>query len=169
MTLDTIARELRVLFVMPNGNLDGAHATPVDWRAEYPDFLLRQEAALLDPATALNVLIVGSLARWDATFNAQRFQNDPAEQPIARRNQPLPFNRSGPSVGGAIKPELVDHGGNYAVNARAANRPIARQGLGELSTCKDFAAGRLFAEGQVRVSRLRKWSSGSYGRTLWLV
>lgn len=146
VTLDSIARELGVLFVVPIGNFEGTDTVPTDWRDEYPRYLLQQEAALLDPATALNALTVGSLARWDATFNAQRYQNDPAEQPIARNDQPSPFTRSGPSVGGAMKPELVAYGGNYAVHARAANRPIARRGLGELSTCKDFAAGRLFAE-----------------------
>ena len=146
VTLDTIVRELGVLFVVPTGNFDGNDSAPTDWRSEYPRYLLQQEAALLDPASALNALTVGSLARWDATFNAQRYQDDPAEQPIARRDQPSPFTRSGPSVGGAIKPELVAYGGNYAVNARTANRPIVRQGLGELSTCKDFAAGRLLAE-----------------------
>jgi hypothetical protein len=146
VTLDTITRTLGVLFVVPVGNLDRAAAVPFDWRTQYPRHLLHQDAALLDPATALNALTVGSLARWDATFNAQRYRDDPAEQPIARRDQPSPFTRSGPSVGGAIKPELVAYGGNYAVNARAVNRPIVRQGLGELSTCKDFAAGRLLAE-----------------------
>ncbi len=146
VTLDTITRTLGVLFVVPVGNLDRAAAVPFDWRTQYPRHLLHQDAALLDPATALNALTVGSLARWDATFNAQRYRDDPAEQPIARRDQPSPFTRSGPSVGGAIKPELVAYGGNYAVNARAVNQPIVRQGLGELSTCKDFAAGRLLAE-----------------------
>jgi len=143
VTLDTLSRDLGVLFVVPTGNLDGL---PADPRAAYPRYLLDQAASLLDPATALNALTVGSLARWDATFTAQRYQNDPAEQPIARRDQPSPFTRSGPSVGGAIKPELVAYGGNYAVRAAAANQPIVRRGLGELSTCKDFAAGRLLAE-----------------------
>ncbi|MGQ0594468.1 MAG: S8 family peptidase [Gammaproteobacteria bacterium] len=146
VTLDTLARELAVLFVVPTGNFEGTDTVPADWRAEYPRYLLRNEAALLDPAPALNALTVGSLARWDATFNAQRYQNDPAEQPIARHDQPSPFTRSGPSVGRAIKPELLAHGGNWAVNARTANLWIVDQGLGELSTCRDFAAGRLLAE-----------------------
>lgn len=146
VTLDTLARELNVLFVVPTGNFTGTDTVPADWRDEYPRYLLRTEAALLDPAPALNVLTVGSLARWDATFNAQRYRNDPAEQPIARRDQPSPFTRSGPSVGDAIKPELVAHGGNWALNIRTANPWTVRQGLGELSTCKDFAAGRLLAE-----------------------
>lgn len=146
VTLDSLTRELSVLFVVPTGNFVGAATVPADWRAEYPGYLLRPEAALLDPAPALNVLTVGSLARWDATLNAQRYQNDASEQPIARHNQPSPFTRSGPTVGRAIKPELVAYGGNWAVNARTINQWTLRQGLGELSTSKEFAAGRLFAE-----------------------
>lgn len=146
VTLDTIARELSVLFVVPTGNFDGTDAIPEDWRADYPRYLLEPEAALLDPAPALNALTVGSLARWDATFNAQRYRDDPAEQPIARLDQPSPFTRSGPSVGQAIKPELLAYGGNWAVNVGVANQWILTQGLGELSTCKEFATGRLLAE-----------------------
>jgi len=146
VTLDTLARELGVLFVVPTGNFGGTDEVPADWRAEYPEYLLWTAAALLDPAPALNALTVGSLARRDATFSAQRYQNDAAEQPLARRDQPSPFTRSGPSVGNAIKPELVAYGGNWAVNTRTVNRWTVRQGLGEFSTCKDFAAGRLFAE-----------------------
>ncbi|HXH09454.1 MAG TPA: hypothetical protein VNP04_06805 [Alphaproteobacteria bacterium] len=86
MTLDTLARELGVLFLVPTGNFEGTDILPVDWRIEYPRYLLRPEAALIDPAPALNALTVGSLACWDATFNAQRYRNDPGEQPIARRD-----------------------------------------------------------------------------------
>jgi hypothetical protein len=146
VTLDTLTRELGVLFIVPTGNFSGTDAMPADWRGEYPGYLLHPEAALLDPAPALNALTVGSLARWDATLNAQRYADDPAEQPIARRDQPSPFTRTGPSVGNAVKPELVAYGGNWAVNVRAANQWRVQQGLGELSTCKDFAAGRLLAE-----------------------
>lgn len=153
ITLDMLARELGVLFVVPTGNFNGTDTVPADWRADYPRYLLEKEAALLDPAPALNALTVGSLARWDATFNAQRYQDDPAEQPIARRDQPSPFTRSGPSVGGAIKPELVGYGGNWAVNVRTANQTIVRQGLGELSTRKDFAAGGFLPKKRERASR----------------
>ena len=43
---------------------------------------------LLEPATALNVLAVGSLARWVTTLNVQLYQDDPAEQPITRYDEP---------------------------------------------------------------------------------
>lgn len=146
VTLDTLSRELGVLFVVPTGNFECSVDVPRDWRAAYPGYLLSPEAAVLDPAPALNVLTVGSIARWDATFNSQRYAHDPGEIPIAQRDQPSPFTRSGLSVGGAIKPELVAYGGNWAVNLRTVNAWIVRQGLGELSTCRDFAAGRLFDE-----------------------
>lgn len=146
VTLDTLARELGVLFVVPTGNFEGTHTIPADWRLEYPGYLLRSEAALLDPAPAVNALTVGAIARWDATFSAQRYRNDANEQPIARRDQPAPFTRSGPSIGGAIKPELVAYGGNWAVNLRTSNQSRIQQGLGELSTSKDFIGGQLVAE-----------------------
>ena len=146
VTLDVLARELGILFIVPTGNFNGTDTLPSDWAGEYPGYLLEQDAALLDPATALNALTVGGIARWDATFNNQRYQNDPAEQPIARHDQPAPFTRSGPSVGGAIKPEVVAYAGNWAVNRRSGNQWIVKQGLGELSTGREVAAGRLLAE-----------------------
>lgn len=141
-TLDRLSRELDILFVVPTGNL---HDAPDEWlRDEYPGYLLRDESRLLDPAPALNALTVGSLARWDQNFNAQRHPNDPREHPIAQRDQPSPFSRCGESVKGAIKPELVAYGGNWAVNR--ANGHIVQRGMGELSTSKDFAGGRVLAE-----------------------
>lgn len=144
VTLDALSRELDVLFVVPTGNYEGDDEGPVDWHAEYPGYLLRDTATLLDPAPSLNALTVGSLARHERN---ERWPNDPAYRPIARTDQPSPFTRRGPSVNRAIKPDLVDYGGNMMVNVRVGGRPAAgRQGVGELSTSHDFAAGRPFSE-----------------------
>ena len=133
-----------MLFVVPTGNYVGDDDGPVDRHAEYPGYLLGDTATLLDPAPALNVLTVGSLARHERN---ERWPNDPAYRPVARTDQPSPFTRHGPSVNGAIKPDLVDYGGNMMVNVRAGGGPVAsRQGVGELSTSHDFAAGRPFSE-----------------------
>jgi hypothetical protein len=141
-TLDRLARELDVLFVVPTGNFSDV---PTEWlKNEYPNYLLRHEATLVDPAPALNVLTVGSLARWDRTYQAWRWPNDLTEQPIAQRDQPSPFSRSGCSVKGAIKPELVAYGGNLAIDQRTGI--VSERWLGELSTGKDFAEGRLMTE-----------------------
>jgi len=142
-TLDRLSRELSVLFIVSAGNVLPSHLDGLAWRQDYPQYLLNDEWAIIDPATALNVLTIGSLARWEANRNAQRFTHDPAELPIAKTEQPSPFTRHGPTVGGAIKPELVAFGGNWALNARGGANNINDDGLGELSTSFDFAQGRL--------------------------
>ena len=144
VTLDALSRELDVLFVVPTGNYEGDEDGPDDWRTEYPHYLAGDTSTLLDPAPALNALTVGSIARQERN---ERWPDDPAYRPVARSGQPSPFTRHGPSVNEAIKPELVDYGGNLLVNVRAGRRPVAgHQGVGELSASHDFAAGHPFAE-----------------------
>ncbi len=145
VTLDALSREQNVLFVVPTGNFGGDEAGPVDWRAEYPAYLGNQRAPLLDPAPALNVLTVGALARYDQGHQGARHPNDPNYQPVARVDQPSPFTRAGPSVNDAIKPDLVDYGGNYSIDTRGAGDAWPET-IGELSTSREFAAGQLFAQ-----------------------
>lgn len=144
-TLDNLSRELGVVFVVSAGNVSHNQQSGQDWREHYPEYLSHEDWSLVDPAPALNVLTVGSLARWDRDFNSQRYPYDPVEVPVALHNQPSPFTRRGPSLAGAIKPDLVAYGGNWAVNTRAGFH-IVEQGLGELSTNRGFAAGQLLGE-----------------------
>lgn len=92
---------------------------------------------------------MGSLARHNRTFNSQRDPHDPAEVPIAQLDQPSPFTRHGASVDGAIKPELMAHGGNWAINTRAGSNSLLTHanGLGVVSTGHQFTppGGRPFA------------------------
>lgn len=146
-TLDTLSRDLGVLFVVSAGNVLGSQLDGDAWPNRYPEYLTEPDWAIVEPAPALNVLTVGSLARHDQTTNSQRYSGDPAEVPVARRDQPSPFSCHGHSVAGAIKPELVAYGGNWAVNTRAgANMLVPNSGLGELTTHRGFASGRLFAD-----------------------
>ena len=147
VTLDVLSRELGVLFIVPTGNYQGDDQGPNDWLEEYPNYLVGDPARIVDPAPALNVLTVGSLARYERGRPNQRWPNDPAYIPIARNNQPSPFTRHGPSVNGAVKPELVDYGGNNMIDARVGNHLLAgAQGVGELSTSHNFASGQPFVE-----------------------
>lgn len=145
-TLDRLSRELGVLFVVSAGNVPANQLDGPTWRQNYPDYLTSEDWKIIDPATALNVLTVGSLARYDQSFPSQRYPTDPSELPIARSEQPSPFTRHGPTVGGAIKPELIDFGGNWALNTRAGADYIVQRGLGELSTSSQFASGALLGE-----------------------
>lgn len=125
-TLDRLTRELGVLFVVPTGNL---YLDEV--QTNYPDYLFHESARLLDPATALNVLTVGGLAQHEASRDAQRYPDRIEESILARSGQPSPLTRTGPSINGAIKPDLVEHAGNVSIN-RVTNR-ARHQGLGVLS------------------------------------
>ena len=145
VTLDALSRELGVLFVVPTGNLnidpgdvDDSH------RTDYVRYLTEREAKLIDPAPALSALTVGSIARNE---QHQGWRGDFDVRPMARRGQPSPFTRAGPSARGAIKPDLVDYGGNLGVEVSSDRHTVQdRFGLGEVSTSHEFAAGRPFAE-----------------------
>jgi hypothetical protein len=92
--LDHLARRNGLLFVVSTGNYEGwapfEEASPL-WRSHYPRYLLENRGAkIIEPAPALNVLTVGSVARFEASHQAQRHPEDPAPLPVARRNEPSP-------------------------------------------------------------------------------
>lgn len=147
--LDTLARQYNVLFVVSAGNFTGSDEPPVpqnSWRDEYPDYLLHEASIIVDPAPALNVLTVGSIARHNATPDAQRRSDDIQHLSPATENQPSPFTRHGPSVKGAFKPDVVAHGGNVASNVRQGQWQAHMRGLGVLSCHHQFQGNTLFKE-----------------------
>lgn len=147
--LDMLARQLDVLFVVSTGNFDGSGDPEVpknSWRDEYPEYLLAEQSVIIDPAPALNVLTVGSLVRHNATDQAQDYPEITDLAP-ANKHQPSQFTRHGPSVRGAIKPELMATGGNRAIHAR--RKPHYRftdRRLGVLSCNHQFVGNTLFNE-----------------------
>lgn len=147
--VDELAHLHRVVFVISAGNFNGSEQGPTNWLTGYPEYLLSEEAKIIDPAPALNALTVGSIARHEKSRMAARHPVDPAYRSIAKENEPSPFTRSGPSIGGAIKPELVEYGGNWHVDARVHNaRPGGDAEVGEVSTSLAFLpelGGNLFA------------------------
>ncbi|MFT7405801.1 S8 family peptidase [Zhongshania sp.] len=147
--LDKLARDLNVLLIVSTGNFNGSNNPDVpknSWRDEYPEYLLAEQSVLIDPAPALNAITVGSLARHNATFNTQRYPEVTQLAP-ANENQPSPFTRHGPSVKGAIKPELTATGGNLASPMRTGREydPVMR-GMGVLSCNSQFVGNTLFSE-----------------------
>jgi Subtilase family len=142
-TLDRLTRELGIVFVVPTGNLLPVDL-PGDPRNTYPGYLLEPSSRVLDPAPSLNALTVGGIANHTATRAAQHHQNTIEELPIAVAGQPAPFTRAGPGLGGAIKPDLVEEAGNWAVR-RSGGMAQAR-GLGVVSMNSGFALGPPFSE-----------------------
>ena len=143
-TLDRLSRDLNVLFFVSTGNHQEHQLPPAEQiRRRYPDYLHEDAARLLDPAPALNVVTVGGLARFEASQQAQRYPHTIEDVPVARKDQPSPFTRSGPSINGAIKPDFVEHAGNMTVTRWGR---FNEQGLGVSTLNSGFAGGRHFAE-----------------------
>lgn len=149
-TLDRLAREYNILFVVSAGNFRGTETLPrADWREEYPEYLLADESRIIDPAPALNVLTVGALANHTATANEQRHGNSEInELSPATEDQPSPFTRHGPSLKGAFKPELMAHGGNLASPMRRQGEQWRKvnQRLGVLTLNHNFLGSTLFKD-----------------------
>lgn len=148
--LDVLSRRHNILFVVSTGNFCGSGdpAIPINsWRDEYPEYLVSEHSAIIDPAPAMTVLTVGSISRHNATLDSQRFPEIHQLSP-ASENQPSPFTRHGPSVKGALKPELVAAGGNLASPMRQANAQWTShmRGLGVLTLNHQVVGATVFKE-----------------------
>lgn len=114
--LDTLARELDVVVVVSAGNYThdpGDGNSPDGHLQDYPTYLLRDAARIIEPATGSIVLTVGAFSHT-ANVPAGSSGASVAFRPIAQEHEPSPFTRSGPGLGDAIKPELCEVGGNIA-------------------------------------------------------
>ena len=109
--IDQLSREHDVVFITCTGNIDLADLSNfVKQGKHYPTYLGEDAAQLLDPGQAALALTVGSVAQGTTMVSARD------SQAIALRNQPSPFTRSGPGIRKEIKPELVEYGGNLALD-----------------------------------------------------
>ena len=108
--LDTLARALDLVIVVSAGNrgdllqIYGDHVVDA-----YPQCLTDAAARILEPATAVNVLTVGSLAHSNGLQDAD--EEEAGVMPLTAADHPSPFTRTGPGVGDIIKPDFVDYGG----------------------------------------------------------
>ncbi|MFZ0520971.1 MAG: S8 family peptidase [Candidatus Acidiferrales bacterium] len=118
--LDTLARELNIVIVAPAGNFTyqvGPNEFADAHCQKYPQYLLDDQARIIEPATGAIVLTVGALSH-SANLPIGGGAQDVALRPISRVGEPSPFTRSGPGLGDSVKPELCDFGGNSAYDGR---------------------------------------------------
>ncbi|MBX3048974.1 MAG: S8 family peptidase [Anaerolineales bacterium] len=115
--LDVLARDLDIVIVVSSGNqttvqgVTGPDANMIISR--YPDHLLDDESRIIEPATAVNALTVGSLVNSENSYHAVANGNDPGFRVFAPLHFPSPFTRVGPGVNGSIKPDVVEEGGSF--------------------------------------------------------
>lgn len=146
-TLDELARELDVVIVVSAGNRQPRGGNRLEQAVtEYPDYLAEAANRFCEPAGAMNVLTVGALAHGPG-LDADLAQYV-AVRPITRANEPSPFSRIGPGIGGAIKPELVDQGGTLLFDAGVGRlRGGEEIGSAGVLTLHNVFIDRLFAAG----------------------
>lgn len=125
VTIDALARELRVVIVVSTGNRFDPGTN--HWRNDYPAYLNDLDARIASPGDAALAVTVGSHAQRDVPSGA----GAASLTAIAANGQPSPFTRTGPtrsaSQVGTMKPEFSHHGGNWAwddmMNTLASNDP----------------------------------------------
>ena len=145
--LDELARTLDIIIVISSGNVSDpaipAAYNSSQFKEKVANLLKHPRHRLIDPATSALSLTVGAVAR----------REDPSMLSLAAGAQisasavgcPSPFTRCGPGVAGAIKPELVSHGGNYGLDSVAGRFHWQRHdpNLGEPTLNREFVTGRL--------------------------
>jgi hypothetical protein len=109
--IDQLSRKHDVVFVTCTGNITVTELSEFAKQgAVYPACFGTSDGHLLDPGQAALAITVGSISQG-TTIVAGR-----DSRALALRNQPSPFTRSGPGICGEIKPELVEYGGNLALD-----------------------------------------------------
>ncbi len=139
--IDELAYEFRsreLLFVVPTGNWvpgDGEQTL-----VEYPAYLLSDENRLIDPGSSALAVTVGSLSYGEGEPLQRAF----TDRGVADRMWPSPFTRRGPGIGGSLKPDFVECGGDLRITrGRVATEPSVN---GVPTTSNEFAPpdSRLF-------------------------
>lgn len=146
-TLDELVRELNVVIIVSAGNRAPRSGNRIEQAVTgYPGYLTEPANRLCEPAGAMNVVTVGSLAHGDGI--GPRVAENVGVRPITAANEPSPFSRAGPGLRGAIKPDVVDIGGTLiydpVVMALRGGEQLAEAGVLSLH---HRPADRLFAAG----------------------
>jgi len=109
------------LFIVVTGNVDGAVSPTTEqlenWlmRPGHPGYLTNEKCRLRNPGQAINALTVGAyVPRAGIPFTQRQNLN---RRPVAQDASPSPFTRSGFGYLREIKPEVVEEGGNYYLEA----------------------------------------------------
>lgn len=123
--LDQLARELDIVVIISAGNVSDPELVNFASRDELMehcrDQLFMPEHRLIDPATSALGITVGAITRFaEPAINPRRITSISA----GKKDYLSVFTRIGKGVNRAIKPDVVDYGGNFAVSqlVRGINR-----------------------------------------------
>lgn len=136
--IDHLVRELNIVVIVPTGNrllgdlpVPECVTTRDQFHEEVRKQMLHHDQRLTNPGTAALALTVGSVARSDATHHPINFSPPPPLRdalPGSPPGKPSPFSRVGPGYAVdssklGIKPDVVQYGGNCALQTIAGGNP----------------------------------------------
>lgn len=115
--LDKLIRELDIVIIVSAGNVIDPQMSDFNTREELmqntQNRLFYPEHRLIDPATSAMAITVGSISRFN---QPQAIIRRGTRISIGEKDHLSAFTRIGKGVNKAIKPEVVDYGGNFAVH-----------------------------------------------------
>ncbi len=109
-----------VVFIVSAGNQHPKNIEEFDSietiKENYPKYLLENpHFKIINPATSALAITVGSISP-SLRIQQNRYGEEQIKIPIAEKDQPSPFSRTGPGINGMVKPELVEYGGNLILD-----------------------------------------------------
>lgn len=115
-SIDNLIHQKNVLFIVAAGNLyqsTGISAKPgvsefFQLGIAYPDFLEDKNCRIANPGISSFALTVGSVGHID--------YEDADVKAVAGKDYVSPFSRNGFGMWGAIKPDVVEYGGDLVIN-----------------------------------------------------
>ncbi len=114
--LDQLSRNLDIVIIVSAGNVVNPNIVEFSSRDELlekcRDQLFYPEHRLIDPATSALSVTVGAITRFD---EPEAIPNRSGRISVGKKDYMSVFTRIGKGVNKAVKPELVDYGGNFAV------------------------------------------------------
>ena len=121
--LDQLAREKDIVIVISAGNVSNPELKEFTSREQLMeqcrDRLFCQEHRLIDPATSALGITVGSITRFD---EPSAIPSRTARISVGKKDYLSVFTRIGKGINKAVKPDLVDYGGNFAVSQMMRGR-----------------------------------------------
>lgn len=132
MTLDNLVRELGVIVTLSAGNIgEISQRLKDEGLGIYPNYLLKEENRLYEPASSVSSLVVGSLAHGNGLMPDDIHDVDIV--PITDAHHPSPFSRSGPGFNDGIKPDVAEYGGTAVWSGFNARLFADRESCGVLT------------------------------------
>lgn len=114
--LDQLSKDLDIVIVISAGNVPEPVINDFSSRDELMEKcrnqLFQSEHRLIDPATSALGITVGTITRFD---EPSVIPNRAGRISIGKKDYLSAFTRIGKGINRAIKPDIVDYGGNYAV------------------------------------------------------